>query len=109
MKRIFVFSGLAIAALLSNAAPTSATPVASQELAQKKNCLACHSVEKKIIGPAYIDVAAKYAGQKDALEKLSEKVIKGGSGVWGQAAMPPNPVTPEEARQLVGWVLSLKK
>lgn len=78
-------------------------------LAQKKNCLACHSVDAKIVGPAYKDVAAKYAGDKAAVAKLSEKVIKGGVGVWGQVPMPANQVTPAEAKELVTWVLSLKK
>jgi cytochrome c len=94
---------------LTAAALFAAPAFANQELAQKKNCLACHAVDKKVVGPAYQDVAAKYAGQKDAVEKLSQKVIKGGSGVWGQVPMPPNAVTEAEAKQLVTWVLSLKK
>lgn len=86
------------------------TPVlASQELAQKKNCMACHATDKKLVGPAYKEVAAKYAGQKDAVAKLTDKVVKGGSGVWGPVPMPANPlVTEAEAKQLVQWVLSLK-
>lgn len=91
------------------AALFAAPAFANQELAQKKNCLACHAVDKKVVGPAYQDVAAKYAGQKDAVEKLTQKVIKGGSGAWGQVPMPPNAVTEAEAKQLVTWVLSLKK
>ena len=87
----------------------AAPAFANQELAQKKNCLACHAIDKKVVGPAYQDVAAKYAGQKDAVEKLSQKVIKGGSGAWGQVPMPPNAVTEAEAKQLVTWILSLKK
>ena len=83
--------------------------LANQELAQKKACLACHSVEKKIVGPAFLDVAKKYKGQKDAEAKLAQKVIKGGGGVWGTMAMPANTqVTEAEAKQLVKWVLSLK-
>lgn len=82
---------------------------ASQELAQKKSCLACHGVEQKIIGPGFKEVAAKYAGQKEAVAKLSEKVMKGGSGVWGPAAMPANAVTADEAKELVTWILTLKK
>jgi cytochrome c len=82
---------------------------ASADLAQKKNCLACHNVDKKLVGPAYKDVAAKYAGQKDAAARLAEKVQKGGVGVWGQVPMPPNPqVNAAEARQLVAWLLSFK-
>jgi cytochrome c len=87
----------------------AAPAFANQELAQKKNCLACHAVDKKVVGPAYQDVAAKYAGQKDAVDKLSQKVIKGGGGVWGQVPMPPNAVTEAEAKQLVTWILTLKK
>jgi cytochrome c len=78
-------------------------------LAKSKNCLACHSVQSKLVGPAYKDVAAKYAGQKDAENKLVAKVMKGGSGVWGPVPMPANPqVTEAEAHTLVKWVLSQK-
>jgi cytochrome c len=79
------------------------------DLAKSKNCLACHSVQNKIVGPAYKDVAAKYAGQKDAENKLVQKVMKGGSGVWGTVPMPANTqVTEAEAHTLVKWVLSQK-
>jgi cytochrome c len=82
---------------------------ASPELAQKKNCLACHAVDKKVIGPSYKDVAAKYAGQKDAADKLSQKILKGGAGVWGPVPMPANTqVSEAEAKQLANWVLTLK-
>ncbi len=82
---------------------------ASADLAQKKNCLACHAVDKKVIGPAYKEVATKYAGQKDAADKLAQKVVKGGSGVWGAVPMPANPqVNDAEAKQLVVWILSTK-
>ncbi|WAC71140.1 c-type cytochrome [Roseateles sp. SL47] len=91
------------------AALASAPALASQELAQKKNCMACHAVDKKLVGPAYKDVAAKYASDKDAVKKLSEKVIKGGSGVWGPVPMPANTqVTQAEAETLVKWILSTK-
>ncbi len=88
----------------------AAAPVfASADLAQKKNCLACHQVDKKLVGPAYKDVAAKYAGDKDAANKLAQKIMKGGSGVWGPVPMPANPqVSEAEARQLAAWVLTLK-
>ncbi|HET7795384.1 MAG TPA: c-type cytochrome [Rhizobacter sp.] len=83
---------------------------ANADLAQKKNCMACHAVDKKLVGPAYQDVAAKYAGQKDAVDKLAQKVIKGGAGVWGPVPMPANTaVSDAEAKQLVTWILSLKK
>jgi len=97
---------LSLIALLAAAA--SAQADAGLELAQKKNCLACHAVDHKIVGPAYKDVAAKYAKDKDAADKLSAKIIKGGSGVWGTMVMPPNAVTEAEAKQLAQWVLSQK-
>ncbi|HEX6703679.1 MAG TPA: c-type cytochrome [Albitalea sp.] len=82
---------------------------ANPQLAQQKNCMACHATDKKLVGPSYKDVAAKYAGQKDAVDKLSQKVMKGGSGVWGAVPMPANPqVSEAEAKQLVQWVLSIK-
>ena len=95
-----------IAALLSLGAGAA---LANQDLAQKKGCMACHATDKKLVGPAYKDVAAKYAKDKDAAKKLAEKVIKGGSGVWGPVPMPPNAtVTPAEAETLVKWVLTVK-
>ena len=82
---------------------------ASPELAQQKTCMACHATDRKLVGPSYKDVAAKYAGQKDAADKLAEKIIKGGAGVWGAVPMPANPrVSPAEAKQLAVWILSLK-
>ena len=94
---------------LSVLAAVSAPALADQALATAKNCMACHAVDKKLVGPAYKDVAAKYAGQKDAAAKLAEKIQKGGSGVWGAVPMPANPgVNPAEAKQLADWVLTLK-
>ena len=89
---------------------TIATPArANPELAQKKNCMACHAIGQKMIGPAYKDVAARYAGQPEATARLAQKVMKGGTGVWGTAVMPSNPqVNEAEAKQLVQWILSLK-
>jgi cytochrome c len=97
-------------ALLAAMAAFVAGPVlANADLAQKKNCLACHAVDKKVIGPAYKEVAAKYAGQKDAAAKLADKIQKGGVGVWGQVPMPANPqVNADEAKTLAAWVLSIK-
>jgi cytochrome c len=95
--------------LFAIAGLAAAPAFASQDLAQKKNCMACHALDKKLVGPSYKDVAAKYAGQKDAADKLAVKVVKGGSGVWGQVPMPPNPqVTEAEAKQLVQWVMTVK-
>ena len=82
--------------------------VADPKLAEKKNCMACHAVGQKVVGPAFKEVAKKYAGQADASPKLAEKIAKGGSGVWGDMPMPPNDVTPAEAKTLADWVLSLK-
>ena len=84
--------------------------LASEALAKKYNCLTCHTVDKKVVGPSYQDVAAKYKGDKDALAKLTEKVKKGGVGVWGQIPMPPNVQVPEaDIKELVTWILTLKK
>lgn len=85
----------------------SSSAFGSPELARRKNCVACHHVERKMIGPAYKAVAARYAKDEAAVPKLSEKVIKGGVGSWGQTPMPPQAsVTPSEAETLVKWILS---
>ena len=82
---------------------------ADEALAKKHNCMACHQVDKKLVGPSYKDVANKYRGQKDAAAKLAEKVKKGGQGVWGPVPMPPNAaVSDADIKTLVNWVLSLK-
>lgn len=82
---------------------------ASLDLAKAKNCTACHAVDKKLIGPGYKDVAAKYASDKDATAKLARKVREGGVGVWGQIPMPANPqVNADEAEALVKWILTQK-
>jgi cytochrome c len=95
----------ALAAVASITSPA----FADQALAQSKNCLSCHGIEKKIVGPAYKDVAKKYAGQKDASDKLTSKIMKGGAGVWGVVPMPVNSqVNEADARKLANWVLSLK-
>ena len=88
----------------------AATPaMADEALAKSKNCMACHSVDKKVVGPAYKDVAAKYAQQKGAASMLAQKILKGGSGAWGPVPMPANPqVSPAEAQKLANWILALK-
>jgi cytochrome c len=87
----------------------SAFAAGGEDLAKAKNCMTCHKVDAKLIGPAYKEVAAKYAGQKDAVANLSDKVLKGGTGVWGQVPMTPNPqVSPDEAKTIVTWIMSLK-
>ena len=83
--------------------------LADEALAKKHNCLACHQVDKKSVGPSYQDVAKKYKGQNVAA-KLEEKVKKGGSGVWGPVPMPPTVATPDaDVKALVDWILTLKK
>ena len=91
------------------AASASSSAFAQADLAKAKNCMACHAIGSKLVGPAYKDVAAKYAGQKDAEAKLVAKVMKGGAGVWGPVPMPANPqVSEAEAHSLVKWVLAQK-
>jgi len=106
MKRLTAVLG----SLTAIAGLQLATPAAAQEeLAKKHNCLVCHQVDKKVVGPSYKDVAAKYANDKTAEAKLFDKVKKGGVGVWGQVPMPPNATVPDaDIRALVKWILSLK-
>jgi cytochrome c len=96
-------------ALLVAATAALVSPAqASEELAKKHNCLACHQVGAKSVGPAYKDIAAKYKGQADAAAKLADKVKKGSTGVWGQVPMPPNAAVPDaDVKTLVGWILKL--
>jgi cytochrome c len=83
---------------------------AADDLMKKDGCAACHAVDKKVIGPAYQDVAAKYKGDAGAAAKLTDKVKKGGVGVWGQIPMPPNAqVSDADIKSLVDWILTLKK
>ena len=101
MKRTFL-------ALIS--ATTLLSPAfADQALATAKNCMACHALDKKLVGPSYKDVAAKYAGDKSAVDKLASKIQKGGAGVWGPVPMPANTqVNDAEAKKLAAWVLTVK-
>ena len=104
MKRI-----LLALATLSIGAAMSTPALADLQLATAKNCMACHAVDKKLVGPSYKDVAAKYAGQKDAADKLAVKIQKGGAGVWGPVPMPANPqVNEADAKKLAAWVLTQK-
>ena len=99
---------------LANAVAAAALAVAlpamaNEQLAKKHACFACHAVDKKLVGPSYKDVAAKYRGDKGAEAKLVEKVKKGGTGVWGQVPMPPNGAVPDaDVHALVKWILSQK-
>lgn len=108
MKTTVAQSLVGAALLIGLASPA----LASMELAQKKSCMACHAIDKKLVGPSYKEVAAKYAGQKDAVAQMAERIQKGsvpGKGNWGAIPMPANPqVSADEARQLATWVLSVK-
>lgn len=103
--KLAIVMGLAVAAVA-----TVSTPVhADQALATAKNCMICHALDKKVVGPGYKEIATKYAGQKDAVDKLASKILKGGAGVFGVVPMPANPQLSEaEAKNLAAWVLSLK-
>jgi cytochrome c len=100
---------LTAAALLAASLSVAGAASANEALAQKSACTACHAIDKKLVGPAYKEVAAKYKGQKDAEAKLFEKVKKGGVGTWGQVPMPANAaVKDEDIKTLVKWVLAQK-
>jgi len=108
MKRQWIV--LAASACVAGGAHAALDNTTAEAMMKKDGCAACHAIDKKLVGPPYVDVAAKYKGDKDALVKLSEKVKKGGTGVWGSIPMPPN-VTVSEAdiKDLVTWILTLKK
>ena len=109
MKAVLVsIAGAAL--LLSGAAHAALDNAKAEAMMKKDGCAACHSVEKKIVGPAYVDVAAKYKNDKNAVATLTKKIKEGGSGVWGQIPMPPNAAVPEaDVKELVAWILALKK
>ena len=97
-----------VAAALLMTASLAAYAEEPEQLAKSKSCFACHAMAKKLVGPSFKDVAAKYKNDKGAEDKLVLKVLQGGSGVWGAVPMPPNRVTDAEAHQLVRWVLAQK-
>ena len=100
-----LFITAAVAAGLLAAAPA----FAAEDLAKAKNCMACHAVDKKLVGPSYKEVAAKRADQADAVEYLAKKIKAGGSGVFGPVPMPPNPLlSDDEAVKLAEWILTMK-
>ena len=106
MMKTLMTTAASAALLLMSGMASAADGMA---LAQKNACMSCHSVDKKIVGPAFKDVAKKYAGNKAAQAKLAAKVKAGGKGVWGEIPMPPNPqVSPADTNTIVAWVLSLK-
>ena len=100
MKRVlFTFAALA-------AVTMSAPALADEAMAKAKNCMACHATDKKLVGPAYKDVAKKYAGDAKALDNLAAKIIKGGSGVWGAVPMPAQEhVSKDDVQVLIKWIL----
>ena len=105
MKLLFAI--FAVCAAL--AVPASVLAQDAAKLAQEKACLACHAVDKKVVGPSYKEIAAKYRTDKNAEANLIKKVRAGGSGVWGQVPMPPNTtVSDKEAQILVKWIMSQK-
>jgi cytochrome c len=103
---------LALPLLLAAAIGTLAAPVhASEAIAKKARCVACHAIDKKLVGPAYRDVATKYRGDSGAPARLAEKVRHGGSGVWGQVPMMPHPadkISDDDLAAVIGWVLALE-
>ena len=105
MKKLMMIAAAAGLVLASSAHAVDAEK--AKALAQSKNCLACHAIDKKLVGPAYTEVSKKYKGNKDAEDMLIKKVINGGGGVWGTIPMPPNPAKQDEAKLLVAWDLSM--
>lgn len=102
MKR-FILSMLAIACMASGS-----QVLANSDLAKAKNCMGCHALDKKVLGPAFRDVAIRYKGNKDAQDKLATSIAKGSAGVWGPIAMPANGVSAAEAQTLAAWVMAQK-
>ena len=101
--------GTALAWLgVSSAAGAATSDAAATQLLAKYNCQACHTVDKKLVGPSYKEVAAKYAGDNAAPAKLEQKIKNGGSGVWGAVTMPPNNVPDADLKTLVAWILAQK-
>jgi cytochrome c len=100
----------AAGALLAGGANAALDNTSAEAMMKKDGCAACHTIDKKLVGPPYVEVAAKYKGDKDALTKLTDKVKKGGVGVWGQIPMPPNAqVSDADIKELVTWILTLQK
>jgi len=104
-KRNLAICGTALALLGVSSAAGAADATA---LLTKYNCQACHTVDKKLVGPSYKEIAAKYAGDSGAAAKLAQKVKNGGSGVWGQVPMPPNNVPDADLKTLTTWILAQK-
>jgi len=93
--------------LIAAGVMVSAPAMANMDLAKKSNCMSCHTVDKKLVGPSYLDVAAKYKGNANAVKELSAKVKNGGKGAWGEIPMPPNAAVKDaDIETLVKWILA---
>jgi cytochrome c len=100
----------AVFAATALVAANAAQADAGEDLLKKNGCTACHAIDKKLVGPPYVEVAAKYKGDAGAAAKLADKVKKGGSGVWGQVPMPPNPqVSDADLKTMIAYILALRK
>ncbi len=109
LHRLMTYTPALKVGLLAAAALMAGNSVANEALARKNDCLGCHAVAVKLVGPAFKDVAAKYAGQSDAVERLSESVRNGSVGKWGDLPMPAHPkLSASDTKKLVQWVLSAK-
>ena len=107
MKMLRKSIALAVSALLMSAGAQAMDAAAAKALASKSACLACHAVDKKLVGPSYKDVAAKHKGQADALEKVAARIKSGGSGIYGPVPMPAQPnLKDDELKLLAAWVLA---
>jgi cytochrome c len=108
MKMPLVACAVVACVVLAAAGNAAVSDAEGTELATKYKCQTCHGMDKKLVGPAFKDIAKKYAGDASALEKLEAKVRDGGTGVWGPIPMPPNSVPDADLKTLVEWILSLK-
>jgi cytochrome c len=106
---MFCAVALATASALALGEPAQADSAPGLALAQQRNCMSCHAEKRPLMGPAFHDVAAKYASRPDAVAYLTRKISEGSSGVWGRVPMPANTqLTPDDAHALATWVLTLK-
>jgi cytochrome c len=108
MKNIWIAAAALTAMLAGGTAVAAVDAAKAKQLAQKYNCLACHAEDKKLVGPAYKEIAKKYKGDSGAPAKLAGKVKTGGGGVWGAIPMPPNNVPDGDIKVMVDWILSLE-
>ena len=107
MKMHFKPIVLAASVMLAASGAFALDAAGAKALASKSACLACHAVDKKLVGPAYKDVAAKHQGQADAVEKVAARIKSGGSGIYGPVPMPPQPsLKDDELKLLAAWVLA---